>query len=96
MLKSLVLALIKLYRMSAGLRQYILPPVCRFHPTCSGYAYEAIDRYGIMSGGWLGIRRILRCHPFHPGGIDPVPEHQDRRRQHSPTVIPGINQETSL
>jgi putative membrane protein insertion efficiency factor len=49
------------------------PPVCRFHPTCSAYALEAVQKYGAAKGGWLAVRRVLRCHPFHPGGYDPVP-----------------------
>ncbi|MBQ3223937.1 MAG: membrane protein insertion efficiency factor YidD [Clostridia bacterium] len=51
----------------------LLPPACRFTPTCSEYALEAIQKYGALKGGWMALRRLLRCHPFHPGGYDPVP-----------------------
>lgn len=51
----------------------LLPPMCRFEPTCSVYAMESVERYGVMRGSWLAMRRLLRCHPFHPGGWDPVP-----------------------
>lgn len=51
----------------------LLPPSCRFYPTCSQYALEAVTRHGAVKGGWLAARRLARCHPFHPGGFDPVP-----------------------
>jgi putative membrane protein insertion efficiency factor len=65
-----VLLVIRLYRWGIS---PLLPPVCRFHPSCSLYSQEAIRRYGILRGGWLAVRRLSRCHPFHPGGYDPVP-----------------------
>jgi putative membrane protein insertion efficiency factor len=50
-----------------------LPPSCRFMPSCSAYALEAVERYGALKGGWLAVKRVLKCNPFHPGGYDPVP-----------------------
>ncbi len=50
----------------------ILPTSCRFYPTCSDYSRQAIEKYGLARGCWLGMKRILRCHPFYPGGYDPV------------------------
>ncbi|NEO32379.1 MAG: membrane protein insertion efficiency factor YidD [Symploca sp. SIO3C6] len=70
-MKILLIGLIKGYRI---LISPVFPPTCRFQPTCSSYAIQAIERFGVWRGGSLAIRRILRCHPFHPGGYDPVPE----------------------
>jgi putative membrane protein insertion efficiency factor len=69
-MKSLALALIRFYKRNIS---PLLPPSCRFEPTCSVYTYQAIERYGVIKGGWLGMKRIARCHPLHPGGYDPVP-----------------------
>jgi len=68
--KQLALFLLRFYRRFIS---RALPPSCRFTPTCSVYAYEAIDRYGFFKGGWMGIKRVARCNPFNPGGYDPVP-----------------------
>lgn len=70
-MKWIALRLIRLYQI---LLSPLLPPSCRFEPTCSRYAYQAIDQFGFLKGGWLAAKRLSRCHPFHPGGYDPVPE----------------------
>ena len=69
-MKILLLGLIRLYQSTLS---RVLPPTCRFYPSCSQYSYQAIRRYGAWRGGWLAIKRILRCHPMNPGGYDPVP-----------------------
>ncbi|MFO7753324.1 MAG: membrane protein insertion efficiency factor YidD [Desulfobacteraceae bacterium] len=70
MVKHFFITVIKIYR-------YAISPltssVCRFYPTCSEYALEAVERHGSRKGSFLAVKRILKCHPFHPGGVDPVP-----------------------
>ena len=68
--KRLLLWMIRFYRANLSA---LNPGCCRFTPTCSQYALEAVEKYGALKGGWLAVRRILRCHPFHAGGYDPVP-----------------------
>jgi putative membrane protein insertion efficiency factor len=67
---QLALGLIRLYQNTVS---KVLPPVCRFQPTCSQYAVEAIKKYGFARGSWLAAKRIIRCNPFSEGGYDPVP-----------------------
>jgi len=69
-MKKVLLFLITFYRACISPR---FPSCCRFTPTCSQYAIEAIEKYGALKGGWLAFKRILRCHPGNPGGYDPVP-----------------------
>jgi putative membrane protein insertion efficiency factor len=68
-MKTIALGMIRLYQLTLS---RVLPPACRFYPSCSQYAYEAITRYGLIRGGWLAVGRLIRCHPFNPGGYDPV------------------------
>ncbi|MEA4992325.1 MAG: membrane protein insertion efficiency factor YidD [Oscillibacter sp.] len=69
-MKRILLALVRFYRRAIS---PLRPPCCRFYPTCSQYALEAIEKYGALKGGYLALRRVLRCNPFHRGGYDPVP-----------------------
>lgn len=74
-MKKIILLLIKLYQKYISI---FLGKNCRFYPTCSAYTYEAIEKFGIIKGIFLGIKRMIKCHPFHPGGYDPVPEKRDK------------------
>ena len=70
-MKSVLLGVIRLYQMTFS---RVLSPSCRFEPSCSQYGYEAVSRYGVWHGGWLTIKRLVRCQPLNPGGYDPVPD----------------------
>lgn len=74
-MRSFLILLIRIYRYAIS---PALGPHCRFEPTCSAYALEAIRRHGALRGSWLALRRLLRCHPLCPGGYDPVPEVRHR------------------
>jgi putative membrane protein insertion efficiency factor len=69
-MKQVALLLLRFYKLAIS---PMLPSACRYTPTCSEYAYQAIEKYGVLRGSWLGLRRLSRCHPWHPGGYDPVP-----------------------
>ncbi|TGA98653.1 membrane protein insertion efficiency factor YidD [Sporolactobacillus shoreae] len=75
-MKYLFIFLIRLYQKFIS---PLTPPSCRFYPTCSQYAVEAFERFGVFRGGWLTIMRLLKCQPFHQGGFDPVPEKKTRK-----------------
>lgn len=69
-IKKTLIYLIRMYQLVIS---PLKPPSCRFYPTCSQYALLAIEKHGAIRGGWLALKRIMKCHPFHPGGIDHVP-----------------------
>ena len=78
-MKYILLAIIRLYQWFIS---PFFPKSCRFEPTCSHYAFTAIDRFGFFKGAWLATKRILKCHPYHAGGFDPVPDiHQHQHFQ---------------
>jgi len=70
MMRGILTALVRGYQVAIS---PLLPPSCRYLPSCSAYALEAIEKYGAARGAWMALRRIGRCHPFRPGGYDPVP-----------------------
>jgi len=74
--RNVVLSLLRGYKWAIS---PLFPPACRYVPTCSEYAMEAVDRFGILCGGWMAMRRVLRCHPFVKGGYDPVVKLDDYR-----------------
>ncbi|AMA73354.1 membrane protein insertion efficiency factor YidD [Aneurinibacillus thermoaerophilus] len=76
-MKTVLILLIRAYQRFIS---PLLPPSCRFYPSCSHYGLEAIQRFGALKGGWLTIKRLVKCHPFHPGGIDPVPEKKKKEQ----------------
>ncbi len=69
-MRYLVAFLIRIYQWTLS---PLIGPACRFYPSCSQYAHQAILRFGLLRGGWLALKRLGRCHPWHPGGFDPVP-----------------------
>ncbi|KOR85528.1 hypothetical protein AM233_16970 [Bacillus sp. FJAT-22058] len=75
MLKKILMGIIRFYQIAIS---PLKPPTCRFYPTCSHYGLEAVNRFGPIKGSWLALIRILKCHPFHPGGIDLVPEKKEK------------------
>ena len=72
-MKKILIGFIKLYQKVIS---PLTPPSCRFYPTCSHYGIEAVEKHGALKGSWLAVRRISKCHPFHEGGFDPVPENE--------------------
>ncbi|MCM3189449.1 membrane protein insertion efficiency factor YidD [Bacillus subtilis] len=79
-MKKLAILFIRLYQKAIS---PLFPPTCRFYPTCSHYGVEAVQRFGLIKGGWLLTKRLLKCHPFHPGGFDPVPQKIDKQSERS-------------
>ncbi|MGG0667383.1 membrane protein insertion efficiency factor YidD [Sporosarcina koreensis] len=76
-MKTILIGIIKTYQ---KIISPLTPPSCRFYPTCSHYGVEALQKHGAFKGSWLTVRRILKCHPFHEGGFDPVPDKIDKKK----------------
>ena len=74
-MRKILVLFVRLYRYAVS---PFLGNNCRFYPTCSSYAEQAVTEHGVIKGSWLAIRRICRCHPWHPGGVDPVPNNQNK------------------
>jgi len=70
-MRKLIVAILRLYKVVLS---PMLPSACRYYPSCSEYMRQAVEKYGVARGLWMGAKRLLRCHPFHAGGIDPVPD----------------------
>ena len=70
-MRKLIVAILRLYK---WMLSPMLPSACRYYPSCSDYMRQAVEKYGVARGLWMGAKRLLRCHPFHAGGLDPVPE----------------------
>src|SRR5262245_32049651 len=70
-MRKLIVAILRLYK---GFVSPLLPSACRYYPSCSEYTRQAVERFGVATGLWMGAKRLSRCHPFHAGGLDPVPE----------------------
>jgi hypothetical protein len=79
-MRFILLAIIKFYQLAIS---PFIAPSCRYTPTCSCYAIESVQRHGALRGSWLSLKRILRCHPWHEGGYDPVPEPRACKHQHT-------------
>lgn len=86
-MKWFVLLLLKAYK---AILSPLLPPACRFEPTCSVYMMQAVQRFGVVSGVWMGLKRLSHCHPGHPGGLDPVPELPHPEQALVPEVATGL------
>ena len=78
-MRKILIGIIRIYQY--GISPY-LPPHCRYTPTCSAYAVEAINEFGIFRGGWMALKRLGRCHPWHEGGYDPIPEGEAKHKSH--------------